>query len=169
MISLSAHYVFTGKDNPVKYGIIQLDEEGSVKEVIDPGGKLRESASTRFYSGILVPGLLNFLSVPSLKQIFPSHIDPDLFRKFATLKPITEGVSHDDQPEILEAMKLFQEYGFDLGSMIFWATWLSAVEAGLQDQAGSIEPGKEPGINHISHVDLETLQLTGKSHLKVLF
>lgn len=169
MISVTAHFLYTGKGSPIKYGIVQLNEEGIIEQVIDPGGILRESANTRFYNGILTPGFLNFLGAPSLKQVFPPNIDPTIFRNFASLNPITEGVVHDDQQEILEAMKAFREYGYDLGSMIFWATWLSAVEAGLQDQLGSIEPGKEPGINHIEGVNLENMHLEEPSVVKVLF
>jgi imidazolonepropionase-like amidohydrolase len=39
---------------------------------------------------------------------------------------------------------------------------------GLNDFLGSLEPGKKPGINLITGVDMKNLILTSKSKVKVL-
>lgn len=59
MRKLSAHYIFPSNRPPIKYGILVLDDEGRLIDIIDTGGKLKEESNTEFYSGILVPGFVN--------------------------------------------------------------------------------------------------------------
>ncbi len=59
MRKLSAHYIFPAHRPPLKYGILVLDDEGRVVELIDTGGKLKEESNLEFYSGILIPGFVN--------------------------------------------------------------------------------------------------------------
>ncbi len=57
----SAHYVFPVCGPPLRHGIVEVDEEGVIREVTDPGGEVREIARTRFINGVLVPGFVIFL------------------------------------------------------------------------------------------------------------
>lgn len=59
MRKLSAHYVFTSIGTPLKFGIIVLDDEGFILDVIDTRGNLKEEANLEFYPGILTPGFVN--------------------------------------------------------------------------------------------------------------
>jgi len=59
MRKLSAHYIFPANSQPLKYGVLILDEEGSVVELVDTGGTLIEESQLEFYSGILTPGFVN--------------------------------------------------------------------------------------------------------------
>lgn len=56
---ISAHYVFPVSSPPIRNGIISLYDDGTIAEVIDPGGEVREMAGLEFYSGVLVPGFVN--------------------------------------------------------------------------------------------------------------
>ena len=56
---LSAHYIFNGKDELIKNGILVLDEYGVVRELRRTEGKLREEEGLEFYSGIISPGFVN--------------------------------------------------------------------------------------------------------------
>jgi cytosine/adenosine deaminase-related metal-dependent hydrolase len=76
MRKISANYIFTGASQPLKNGIIVLDDSGKIIEVQDTGGKLREVARLEFYNGIIVPGFVNthcHLELSHLKNHIPKH------------------------------------------------------------------------------------------------
>lgn len=56
---ISAHYIFPVSSPPIRNGILGLHNDGTIAEVIDPGGEVRETAGLEFYSGVLVPGFVN--------------------------------------------------------------------------------------------------------------
>jgi len=56
---LSAHYVFPISSPPLKYGIVCVNNDGCIVDVIDTDGKLKEREKLEFYNGILVPGFVN--------------------------------------------------------------------------------------------------------------
>lgn len=59
MRRISAQYLFTQAGKPLKRGIVTVADDGTVTDVEDTGGNLRESAGIEFYSGIIIPGLVN--------------------------------------------------------------------------------------------------------------
>ena len=76
MRKLSAHYVFPVEGPPLEKGIVHIDDDGTILELIDTGGKLREEASLEFYNGIIVPGFVNahcHLELSHLKELVPER------------------------------------------------------------------------------------------------
>ncbi len=59
MRRLAAQYIFTSAGAPLKRGVITAGADGTIIQVEDTGGRLAESASTVFYNGIIIPGLVN--------------------------------------------------------------------------------------------------------------
>ncbi|HBS87487.1 MAG: hypothetical protein A2W91_00525 [Bacteroidetes bacterium GWF2_38_335] len=59
MRKISANYIFPVSGKPIKNGIIIVDDEGTILDVVDSGENFREIAGLEHYSGILVPGLIN--------------------------------------------------------------------------------------------------------------
>lgn len=57
MRRLSANYIFTTKQNPLKNGIVELSDSGAVLNVIDTKGQLAESRNLEFYNGVIVRDL----------------------------------------------------------------------------------------------------------------
>lgn len=55
---IAAHYVFPVVTPPVKFGILVMQGNGEIIEVIDNKGAMREIASLEFYDGILIPGFI---------------------------------------------------------------------------------------------------------------
>jgi cytosine/adenosine deaminase-related metal-dependent hydrolase len=55
----SANYVFTNTGNPIRNGIVGVNDNGVVVEIIDPQGHEKELASTEFHNGVIVPGFIN--------------------------------------------------------------------------------------------------------------
>lgn len=59
MRRISANYIFPVSSAPLKNGIIEIDDQGVIQNVIDTKGELRESANLAFYNGVIVPGFVN--------------------------------------------------------------------------------------------------------------
>jgi len=76
MRKLSADYIFTSVDLPLKRGILVLEDDGTILDVIDTHGDLKELANLEFYNGILVPGFVNchgHLEFSWARNSFPMH------------------------------------------------------------------------------------------------
>jgi len=58
MKKISAPYIFTGKE-VLKNGIIELDDNSEIINIIDTKGQVKEDASLEYYSGVIVPGFVN--------------------------------------------------------------------------------------------------------------
>lgn len=56
---ISASYLFTLTSKPLKNGIVVVDENGIIEDIIDTGGELRETEGLEHYSGIICPGFIN--------------------------------------------------------------------------------------------------------------
>jgi cytosine/adenosine deaminase-related metal-dependent hydrolase len=59
MRKLSADYIFTSVSSPIERGILVLEDDGTILDIIDTHGSLEEMADLEFYNGILVPGFVN--------------------------------------------------------------------------------------------------------------
>jgi len=71
MRKIAANYILPVSSPPLRNGIVVVDDEGSILEVIDSGGKLRESSKLEFYQGIITPGfVLPWYRVASLANPF---------------------------------------------------------------------------------------------------
>ncbi len=73
---ISAHYVFPISAEPIKNGIIELDDSGKIVNIIHPGKEIKERAGVEFYSGILVPGFVNthcHVELSHLKGVVSEH------------------------------------------------------------------------------------------------
>jgi aminodeoxyfutalosine deaminase len=73
----------------------------------------------------------------------------------------TDSLSSNSSLSILEELKTIQLYfpGFDLPTLIGWATINGARALGEETISGSIEPGKKPGLLLLNNVDLLNLKL----------
>lgn len=73
MRRLAANYIFPVTSSPLKNGIVEIDEQGKIIDIIDTKGKLSESRNLEYYNGIIVPGFINthcHLELSDLKNVF---------------------------------------------------------------------------------------------------
>ena len=73
---ISAHYIFTSKSNPIKRGIVIVNDNAEIVDVIDTGGDLPESEKLEFYDGIITAGFVNthaHLELSHLKGQIEQH------------------------------------------------------------------------------------------------
>ncbi|MGE0089596.1 MAG: amidohydrolase family protein [Bacteroidales bacterium] len=59
MRRISANYIFPVTKPPLKNGIVEMDDDGSISNIIDTKGQLTESRNLEFYNGVIVPGFVN--------------------------------------------------------------------------------------------------------------
>ena len=59
MRKIAATYIFTGNQPPIKNGILTCSPDGKILEISGNNKKITEQPGLEFYSGILVPGLVN--------------------------------------------------------------------------------------------------------------
>ena len=59
MQRFSANYIFPVNGTPIRNGVVVLDNNNFVVDVIDPKGKEKELASMEFHNGVIVPGFVN--------------------------------------------------------------------------------------------------------------
>jgi aminodeoxyfutalosine deaminase len=59
MKRFSAQYIITNSGPPLKRAIINTEDDGTVINIEDTLGELREKHSLEFYNGIIIPGFVN--------------------------------------------------------------------------------------------------------------
>jgi cytosine/adenosine deaminase-related metal-dependent hydrolase len=74
MKRFSAQYIITGTGSTLKRGIIATTGDGTITDITDTGGNLRETGHTPFYNGIIIPGFINchcHLELSAMKGAIP--------------------------------------------------------------------------------------------------
>lgn len=59
MRKLSAQYICTNAGPLLKRGVITLDENGTITDVTDTGGELKETGTVEYFNGVIIPGFVN--------------------------------------------------------------------------------------------------------------
>ena len=120
------------------------------------------------------PGRYFFVLCPR-SNLFIQNRLPDLLL-FYTQKPRqniclgTDSLASNTSLSILEEMKIIQQHApeIPLEMIVRWATLNGAYSLGFSHLLGSLEKGKAPGINLITHIDVENMRLTAESTVKKL-
>lgn len=82
----------------------------------------------------------------------------------------TDSLASNDTLSVLEEMKVLQS-GFpelSLETLLQWSTLNGAKALGMDHLVGSFEKGKKTGVNLIYNLDLQNIQLTQATQVKVL-
>ena len=92
MRKIAANYIYPIISKPIKNGVIITDDSGTIVDIIDNNGELKETESLEFYNGILVPGFVNAHCHIELshmkgvltckKQGLPAFIDEIISKRF---------------------------------------------------------------------------------------
>jgi len=109
---LSADFIFPVSSEPVKDGIVVLNESGEVIELLDPNRSSAISGTIEHYQGIIVPGFVNAHCHLEL-----SHLHGKI-PKGTGLVPFLKAVISQrtaDESEVLTAMKTNDHNMFDNG------------------------------------------------------
>lgn len=100
MRRFSANYVYTNAGLPIRNGVIGVNDEGVIVEIIDHKGQEKEYAHTEFRNGIIVPGLVNahcHTELSMLKeQVTPKTGLADFVNQIRNFR--LQGVDADEKP-----------------------------------------------------------------------
>lgn len=163
MKKLTAHFLFPGHSSPIKNGIVELEESGKISGITDPGDNFREIASLEFHNGIICPDFVILLRDYTFKEFFSFFPELSKYEILVTGKPTNDN-------RILEWMKAIMEEDkiVTLEYLINIFTIKSAKIINKQEELGSLEYGKLPGLLLINNMDYSNLRLTSNSKLKKL-
>lgn len=84
MRRISANYIYPVDSPPIRNGIVETDDDGTIRKIYDFGGEMVELAHTEFMNGILVPGFINMhthLELSNFKRVVPAKRDLPYFIK----------------------------------------------------------------------------------------
>ena len=59
MRRIGANYIITNTGKPLKNAYLEIDDDGTILQVVETNGNLREQSNLEFYNGVLVPGFVN--------------------------------------------------------------------------------------------------------------
>lgn len=59
MKRFSANYIYPINGQPIKNGIIVINDNNEIVDIIDPKGEVLELASMEYHNGVIVPGFVN--------------------------------------------------------------------------------------------------------------
>jgi cytosine/adenosine deaminase-related metal-dependent hydrolase len=97
--------------------------------------------------------------------------DFDIFNQFSDNVTLgTDSLASNTTLSILDEMKtIVKNYNkIEFKKLLQWGTLNGAKALQIENNFGSIEKGKAPGLNLISNFDFEKMQITEKSEVKVL-
>ena len=97
--------------------------------------------------------------------------DVDMLAETGSLVVLgTDSLASNWALSILDEMKTISASypGIQLSTLISWATYDGAKVLGIDDELGSFEKGKRPGINLIYDVDLDNMSILPDSKIRVL-
>ena len=96
MRKIAATYLFPVTSPPIKYGIVSLDDNNVIVDIKDNGGAMIEEEGCEYYSGVLIPGLVNahtHLELSHLKNYVDPHRGMSAFLDKMISRPVFDTIS----------------------------------------------------------------------------
>lgn len=99
MRKISASYIISNVGAPLRNGILILNDDNSVAELVDRKGSVKEIQNLEYYSGVLVPGFVDvftFLSWPEMHadRLNFNDLNNVPLGESGDLKSIQRGINH---------------------------------------------------------------------------
>ena len=109
---LSADYIFPVSSEPIKGGVVVINESGEVIDVLDPNQSIDVSEKIVHYQGIIVPGFVN-----SHCHLELSHMLGKIQKGTGLVSFISEVISQRsaDEEQQMAAMKIYDQLMFANG------------------------------------------------------
>ena len=79
MRKISASYIISNVGIPLKNGILLLNDDNSVADLIDRKGSVKEIQNLEYYSGVLVPGFVDAFTFLSWPEMNTTIVDSNRF------------------------------------------------------------------------------------------
>ena len=147
MRKFSSNYIFCHTSGFLKNGIIILDDDNRVIDIIDNQGNLQEEANLEYYNGILLPGFI--------RNQFKSDLNQNVFNS----------EYHEGNIQTFNRLRHFQELN---PSINLFDLLNSETERILGYKYSGFEKGSISGVNLIENANLTELKLNPLSKLRIL-
>lgn len=98
MKRFTSQLIFTNSGEPLRKGIVTVSDDGTITDITDTHGMLKEESSVEFHNGIMIPGFVNchcHLELSHLKGAIPKHTGLGEFLVFL------QGIREFDHDEIV--------------------------------------------------------------------
>jgi hypothetical protein len=161
-MKFSAHFVVPANGPVLPRAIVEVDASGTILQLTETTDDFREQAGLEFHSGILCPALIDLWHYATTNDILQKLPELEPFRKFIPantndpkaafnwLKAIQENLPENSLPELIALFTARAAKTFHL------------------TEAGTIAPGKRPGLVILSGIDYANFRLKPDSRLKKL-
>jgi len=109
---LSADYIFPASSEPVKDGIVVIDQSGAIIDLLDSSRSAEISGTIERFQGFIVPGFVN-----SHCHLELSHLHGKIPEGTGLVSFISEVISQRaaDEDQVLAAMKTYDQLMFENG------------------------------------------------------
>ncbi len=188
MRKIAAHYILHPDGSVGKFPVIVFDQDGTIVEIRERSNFIEEP-SLELVNGFLCPGFVDFFQssvldkekleiqkyinrqvISGVKVLGVSEVDYiqiiDYGTKDISFTKTTKEFSllHNNFNSLFDFLKINQS-GVDL---LMKYTIENANILEINDQVGSLEVGKRPGIIAISGMDYDTMRLTDSAKIKLI-
>lgn len=193
MRRIASHFVFCGKSDPIKFGIITLNGS-SVIEVSQPSSNLTETEAVEFYPGVVVPGLVGVgdnsaewiptsdsdisstlcgktrptfagLTLQNIEQLSAEALEQIMQQ---SIKPVLLGETETQQQLFRTLQKLSEKMPSLTMQQLLSIACINGAAAAKQSEKGTIAAAMKPGICHISAFDFTQMNIQPISRINVL-
>ncbi|RKD92143.1 hypothetical protein [Mangrovibacterium diazotrophicum] len=161
-MKFAAHYIITGTGEILPKGIVEVDQDGRIINLISNEKGLREQAGMEFHSGVICPAFPDifqhlqldelFEKVPELRP-YQAFLPADISHPKAVFNWIKNIQLNDPKTELSELITLFCK---------------KLSEVLNQPETGTIEIGKRPGLVLLNVMNYQNLRLTEDSRIRKL-
>ncbi|MCW3786747.1 hypothetical protein [Plebeiibacterium sediminum] len=188
MRKIAAHFILHPDGSVGKFPVIVFDQDGTIVEIRERSSFIEEP-SLELVNGFLCPGFVDFFRTAILQNEsveIQKYINRQVISGIKVL-----GASEDDYSDIIkyrtrgisftktsnkcsmlnnEYNSLFDFLKFNKSGVdsLMRYTIENASILEVNDQYGSLEVGKRPGIIAISGMNYETMRLTGSAKIKLI-
>src|ERR1035437_3859870 len=154
----TAGLVFSVTDVPLKKGILCMNEQDIITDVIATDGNIDNIERLEFFDGIIVPAF-----IPDMQSVdFPLWQMCFTYPKSHLLKEYQKIAQH------LLQFILKHQSTTSFENLLEMVTITAAITLNLERDLGSIEPGKSPGLIQIDNFDFKNIRVTAASNCKIL-
>ncbi len=143
MRKISANIVLTCIGKPIKFGHIVVDDDGTILDVVETGGKLIEEEGLEYYNGVLVPGFIIDATGADLSEK-ATHMRFLAGVQYYEAKP--NQLAYNTKEPVVNQMFYRQTDGMPFAEALNLATIDSASILGLDNKLGCFKKGAKPGV-----------------------
>ena len=143
MRKIAANLVYPCIEKPIKIGHLVVDDDGTILDIVDTGGKLIEEEGLEYHNGVLVPGFIvnstnADMTEKGVRIRFLSGVQLDVTDP--------NQLPYNTKELVVNQMFGLQTDGASFDDALANATIGAARVLGIDDKYGCFKKGTKPGV-----------------------